>query len=171
QAAADHVLSFNLRRVVITGGEPMLQQSALIDLIDHLRNADDAFHIEIETNGTIAPVAALAAKIDQYNVSPKLAHSGNADQLRLKSDVLAWYADIPHAYFKFVVAEETDLLEVDELIDRMALTRDRVFLMPEGVRSEVLRARARWLSDAALERGLRYSDRQHIHTHGDARGT
>ena len=38
-------------------------------------------HIEVETNGTVAPPPALDALIHQYNVSPKLAHSGNAGDL------------------------------------------------------------------------------------------
>ena len=39
--------------------------------------------VEIETNGTVAPPPALDALVDQYNVSPKLAHSGNPAELAL----------------------------------------------------------------------------------------
>ncbi len=39
--------------------------------------------VEIETNGTVAAAAALDALVQQYNISPKLAHSGNPAELAL----------------------------------------------------------------------------------------
>ena len=65
--------------------------------------------IEIETNGTVAPPPALDALVDQYNVSPKLAHSGNPAELALLPERLAHWAAEPRAFFKFVVAEPGDV--------------------------------------------------------------
>src|SRR5690242_19361171 len=47
--------------VVVTGGEPLLQQEALARVVGKL----DA-RIEVETSGTIEPTAELAAAVDQW---------------------------------------------------------------------------------------------------------
>jgi len=44
-------------------------------------------------------------------------------------------------------------------------------VMPEGTTSEAIRARSAWLAPLALDRGLGFSDRLHIHLYGDSRGT
>ncbi|MEO1312160.1 MAG: 7-carboxy-7-deazaguanine synthase QueE, partial [Pseudomonadota bacterium] len=62
-------------RVVLTGGEPMMQQRALGAVVEALKRAAPGVLVEIETNGTIAPAAEFRALIDQFNVSPKLAGS------------------------------------------------------------------------------------------------
>ena len=84
------------RNVVVTGGEPLLQQSELIPLVEMLRAG--GLRIEVETNGTIIPAAGLAAAVDQWNVSPKLANSGNAPDQQESPEALAWFAEEPRAY-------------------------------------------------------------------------
>src|SRR5947208_3253141 len=42
--------------VVITGGEPLLQQPALVELVSAL---PPERHVEVETNGTLSPVPEL----------------------------------------------------------------------------------------------------------------
>ena len=128
-------------------------------------------HVEIETNGTIAPPPALDVLVHQYNVSPKLAHSGNPAELALIPQRLAAFAADPRAFFKFVIATPADIAEVLALADTYAIPRERLFVMPEGTASTTLQTRARWLAPLALEHGLRFSDRLHIHLYGDTRGT
>jgi 7-carboxy-7-deazaguanine synthase len=159
------------RRVIFTGGEPLLQQRELGELARQLKAADPAFHIEIETNGTIRPTGLAAELIDQFNVSPKLAHSGNALAIRLKPDVLAYYAADPRANFKIVVANPSDLEEVGALVTEADMPADRVWLMPEGRTPKELRDRETWLAEACLEAGYNFTDRLHIHLYGDTRGT
>ena len=60
--------------LVITGGEPLLQAEAIEQLLCLL---PESMYVEIETNGTIAPTPTLAKRVNQWNVSPKLAHAGN----------------------------------------------------------------------------------------------
>ena len=165
--AATHILAFNGNRLVVTGGEPLLQGPALAKLLALLPD----MHIEIETNGTVAPPTALDALVHQYNVSPKLAHSGNPTERALIPQRLAAFAAEPRAFFKFVVATPGDVAEVLALAKTYAIPRERLCVMPEGTDSATLRTRSRWLAEICADKGLRLSDRLHIHLYGDTRGT
>lgn len=164
---AERIRALCQDRLVVTGGEPLLQAPALTRLLTLL----SGMHVEIETNGTVAPPPTLDALVDQYNVSPKLTHSGNAAALALVPARLAAFAADPRAFFKFVVAAPADVAEVLALANAYAIPRERLFVMPEGTDGATLRTRARWLAPLALEHGLRFSDRLHIHLYGDTRGT
>lgn len=164
---ADRVLALGQRRLVITGGEPLLQSGKLAELLELLPDMS----VEIETNGTTSAPPRLDIRIDQYNVSPKLAHSGNDAELALIPERLDNYASDPRAYFKFVIAEPADVDEVLALQRTYRFKRGHVFLMPEGTDSATLRAREEWLAPLCLEHGFRMSDRLHIHLYGDTRGT
>ncbi|MGH6786235.1 MAG: 7-carboxy-7-deazaguanine synthase QueE [Novosphingobium sp.] len=164
---AARIVALGESRLVITGGEPLLQGAALARMAALL----PGMTIEIETNGTAAPHPALDALVSQYNVSPKLKHSGNRIDLALIPERLAHWTSEPKAYFKFVVSAPEDLAEVLELQTRYAIPGERLFLMPEGTDSAALRARAEWLAPLAATHGMRFSDRLHIHLYGDTRGT
>ncbi len=164
---AARIMALGQDRLVITGGEPLLQGAALARMVALL----ERHRVEIETNGTVAPHPALDALVAQYNVSPKLAHSGNPAKLALPPERLAAWAADPRATFKFVIAEPADLDEVLALQAAHAIPPERIMLMPEGTTSEVIRDRSRWLSQVALDHGMRLSDRLHIHLYGDTRGT
>ncbi|MEL6664408.1 MAG: 7-carboxy-7-deazaguanine synthase QueE [Pseudomonadota bacterium] len=168
---ARQLMSQTCRRLVITGGEPLLQQGEVSALCAALKQADPGWTIEIETNGTIRPRPDVAALIDQFNVSPKLAHSGNASEIALKPAVLAWYASEPSAVFKFVVAQPGDLEEVERILAGCGMPASRTWLMPEGTDSKTINARLPWVREAAAAQGFNVSDRLHIHAHGDKRGT
>lgn len=163
--------AFDCNRVIFTGGEPLLQQRAILEVIHGLRAERPGLFVEVETNGTIQPIAELETQIDQFNISPKLSHSGNEKALRLKSDVLRAYATGGKAFFKFVVASEADVDEVEALIEDLSLDRDRVYLMAEGTDSATLAERAKWLSGACLKHGVNFTPRLHIDLYGDERGT
>ena len=164
---AERILALGQDRLVITGGEPLLQGAALAELVALLPDMT----VEIETNGTTTAPPPLDIRIDQYNVSPKLAHSGNPRELALVAERLDAYATDPRAFFKFVIQREEDLDEVLALKERYRFPKERTFLMPEGTSSDMLRWRATWLEQLCLKHGLRFSDRLHIHIHGDTRGT
>jgi len=164
---AERIEALGQPRLVITGGEPLMQTAALADLLKHLPDME----IEIETNGTTKANAHVDIRVDQYNVSPKLAHSGNAADLALIPERLDFYASDPRAFFKFVIAEPEDVDEVLDLQRQHRIPKERVFLMAEGTTNEALRARQAWLSKLCLKHGFRMSDRLHIHLYGDERGT
>ncbi|MBW8783294.1 MAG: 7-carboxy-7-deazaguanine synthase QueE [Novosphingobium sp.] len=164
---AERIGALGQKRLVVTGGEPLLQAAALARMLALL----PPMTVEIETNGTISPPSTFDRRVAQYNVSPKLAHSGNPAALALLPDRLARWAAEPRAFFKFVIAEPADLAEVLELRDRFALPPERIFLMPEGRNSGTLRTRAVWLSELCSKYEFNLSDRLHIYSHGDTRGT
>jgi organic radical activating enzyme len=165
------VLALRPTRLVITGGEPLLQAPALAKLIPMLKEAVPALEVEIETNGSVPPPHAITQLVDQFNVSPKLSHSGNAANLALVPELLRDWAASPKAWFKFVIASEDDLGEVAELQALYRIPAERLFVMPEGTHSDSLRERSKWLALAALTHGWRFTDRLHIHLYGDTRGT
>jgi 7-carboxy-7-deazaguanine synthase len=165
--AAAQIKALNQPRLVITGGEPLLQAPALAKLLTLL---PDMRH-EVETNGTVIPPPKLDALIQQYNVSPKLAHSGNPAAIALDPAKLAHWAGEPKAVFKFVVATPDDLAEVLNLQQSHAITPAKIYLMPEGRDSAGLRERSRWLAELCTAHGFSLSDRLHIHLYGDTRGT
>ena len=159
--------AFDCPRIIFTGGEPLLQQGVLAQLCELL---DDDYHIEIETNGSVELLAAFDTHVDQINVSPKLEHSGNDDE-RINGKVLSAYAQDTRSWFKFVIAQPADATEVHALQQRFDIPKSHIFLMPEGVTSEVLREREKWLSPLCLKHGYSMTDRLHIHLYGDSRGT
>jgi organic radical activating enzyme len=164
---AERIAALGQKRLVITGGEPLLQAGALAEMLALLPDIS----VEIETNGTVAPPARLDVRVDQYNVSPKLAHSGNPADLALIPERLEAWASDPRAFLKFVIAAPEDVEEVLALQQRYRVKPGQVFLMAEGTDSATLRARQVWLSDLCLKHGFRMSDRMHIHLYGDTRGT
>lgn len=167
EETAARIAALGQSRLVITGGEPLLQGAALARMVALLPD----MAVEIETNGTAPPHAALDPQVSQYNVSPKLAHSGNPAELALDAARLAHWAREPKANFKFVIATRADLAEVLDLARDHAIAPERIALMPEGTDSATLRAREQWLAPLAAEYGMRFSDRLHIHLYGDTRGT
>lgn len=171
----DHVLARvlamaaeSIRNVVLTGGEPLLHQDDLAALAGALR--ERGFRIEIETAGTIEPIDALAAVVDQWNVSPKLESSGNKKTARLRSGPLTKLASLPNATFKFVACGPADLDEIESIAKTYALPRDRIIVMPEATDPVKLGDSSRWLVPLCQQHGLRFGTRLHVMLWGSDRG-
>ncbi len=162
------ILSFGRPHLVITGGEPMMQQQALIPLVSSLR--DKNFFCEVETNGTLAPAPEMIQGVSQWNVSPKLSNSGVDIAKREVPDVLQAYSGLENAYFKFVMAKPQDVDEALDIVGRYSLAPDRVILMPEGTERRAIEERGRWVADLCARYGFRFSTRIHILLWGDKRG-
>ena len=111
----ERIEQFNLRHLVITGGEPLMQQDDLAELLVFLK---PDFYVEIETNGTILPNNALSTLVDQWNVSPKTKNSGNPLELCEDNECYAFFSKQKNCYFKYVVENEDDLVEINHLMKR-----------------------------------------------------
>lgn len=156
-------------RLVVTGGEPLLQTKALAELLAAL-DGDGAPFVEVETNGTIAPSEALALRVNQWNVSPKLANAGDPERLRSKPDVLGAFLATGRAYLKLVVGTASDADEAESLVRSLAWPRERVLLMAQASTRKTLAERGPLIAAEALRRGLGYSPRLHVERWDGARG-
>ncbi|MGB0290995.1 MAG: 7-carboxy-7-deazaguanine synthase QueE [Luteolibacter sp.] len=170
QEAADLILTHNCDRVVITGGEPLLQQEDCLALIQAVRLARPETIFEVETNGTRSPSPALAEAIDQFNISPKLANSGMDASLRIVPEALQNLSSLAGSWFKFVVTGSKDLAEIEDLLQTHEIPASKVILMPEGRDSATLDERAGWLAECCRKKGFRLGDRLHVRIWGDERG-
>ena len=169
-AAADLILSYHCPRVVITGGEPLLQENDFLEMITHIRAHQSDCVFEVETNGTRTPSPAFAEAVDQFNVSPKLSNSGVKPSLRLVPDTLRFFANSPKAWFKFVIAAKADLDEVLALQNEFSIPASRILLMPEGRTAAELDTTAADIAELCRTHGFRFCDRLHIRLWGDKRG-
>jgi 7-carboxy-7-deazaguanine synthase len=164
---ARRVRSASARRLIITGGEPLLQEQKLVELLPELSD----FFIEIETNGTRTPGPELLARVDQWNVSPKLSNSGEPRERAVHPEALVALRDTSRAWLKLVVASEADFAEADALIQELAWPRDRILLMPEASNRSELQTRSPLVAAAALRRGVGFSPRLHVQLWDGRRGT
>jgi organic radical activating enzyme len=153
------ILDYEVKNVVFTGGEPLLQ----MDFIEKFYGENSSLiDIEIETNGTIA----LPLRVDHnpifegvcFNISPKLTNSGNSITegylANLVTNVGMGMAQGLDIHLKFVVDTDNmirDLDEIEKFLDDVKKFRrdngdryfnemNRVYLMPMGIFSETVKA-------------------------------
>ena len=116
----------------------------------------------METNGTIMPDPELLKRVTQFNVSPKLPHSGNNDVKTWKPDILRCLAGTEKAWFKFVVACEDDVRAVLWRASEADIPPERILIMPLASTRDELNAMRAQAVEWCLRYGLRFSDRLHI---------
>jgi organic radical activating enzyme len=162
----DWVLGQPPAMVVVTGGEPLLQQRLLVDLVGAW--ARSGRRVEVETNGTIVARPELLDMATVFNVSTKLTNSGVPTHRRVRARALESFVAGGKAVFKFVVRDTNDLDEVGWLVDRFALSP--VWVMPEGDTAAGVLGGLRLIADDAVARGWNLSARLHTLLWGDVRG-
>jgi 7-carboxy-7-deazaguanine synthase len=162
------------KHVVITGGEPMISPQ-IVELTQAFKNAGK--HITIETAGTVA----APVHCDLMSISPKLANStpferdggrwaAQHDRLRFQPQILLQLMREYSYQLKFVIAAPGDLTELNRIVDELQADRDRVILMPEGTKRDIVQERGLWLAEICKREGYRFSPRLHIDLWGDRRG-
>ncbi len=155
------------RRLVVTGGEPLLQQRALAPLLDSL--GGDRF-VEVETNGSFAPSSALSSRIDQWNVSPKLANSGEPMERRIVRQALTSLRDTGRAWLKWVIGSAEDAQEASDITESLEWPSSRVLFMPLASTRNELTERAPLVTQLARSRGFATSPRLHVERWDGKRG-
>lgn len=165
-------IQFSADLLVITGGEPLLQQKFLMQTIwndGRMRMLYPRY--EFETNGTIMPHPDLQSDPHiWFNVSPKLENSGNMYSDATKPEVLRMFGYHPRSVFKFPMQGPEEFNQVDNIVKLAGIPPERVWVMPVGVSTHVVISKARSLVDGALERGYNLTLRQHILLWGNERG-
>nr|WP_303715226.1 radical SAM protein [Methanoculleus marisnigri] len=115
----DRVWLQNGKQICITGGEPLLQQEAVLELLKKF--SLHGYTVEIETNGTrdfqkMQPYATICMDV-------KCPSSGERSDLRLLPFIT------PRDCVKFVVVDEDDLLYARAVMARYDI-RGEIFVSP-----------------------------------------
>lgn len=181
--------NLGVRHIVISGGEPCIQRKALVH---YLNEAQALFMdsrvdvITIETNGTIF-LPDIPLRNIFFSFSPKLSSSYEAEGGKEREmhknnnffiDSIAKYILKGFDYqLKFVVTTPEDFLEIKDVLRRLEheidaeIPHDHVWIMPQGIKSEQLKAKETSLVQECIERGYNFSPRLHINIWGNKRGT
>lgn len=170
---SDQCVNSPASRFVITGGEPMLQQDAVLRLFKSVAARKSMSKFEIETAGTIAPSHELAEFPGlQWNVSLKLEHSWNPLELRRVPEAITALIRC-NSVFKFVVRgqdPDPDIEEICQLIDEFEIPGDRIWLMPLGTEKDVITRGLKVLSEYALRYGWNITSRMQDYIYDGERG-
>jgi organic radical activating enzyme len=168
--------------LIITGGEPLLGwQTKWPELFRHpkMRNLR---YVTFETNCTQVLrkhfrdfLIHEAEFHTTFSCSPKLSVSGESWNDAIKPNVALDYYNVfdSSMYFKFVVANEMDMDEVDRAVNefRNADVIVPVYCMPVGgCEMEYMENRSK-VAEIAMRKGYRYSPRLHIDLFGNQWGT
>ena len=167
---------------ILTGGEPLLGwQRFYVELFEHPR-MKDLKNVTFETNTTQVlhkDFEDYLRKQDRFEVtwscSPKLSVSGEPWHTAIKPEIALAYSRIPNSkmYFKFVVADATDVDEVTRAVaeyNKVGVDVP-VYIMPLGGRSEEYKLNTKKVAELAMARGWRYTPRLHVDIFGNAWGT
>lgn len=125
--------TINLRHIVITGGEPLLQQNELIELINEANKRQLNFLYTIETNGSIIPEQTLLDNLYIFwSVSPKLSSSccfinSNISEKRqelhkikrINIKALASITNCLRYQLKFVYSNEFCIEEIKNIVNQI----------------------------------------------------
>lgn len=168
--------------LVITGGEPLLWQKQLIQLLPKL---DTKLYstITFETNSTqilsddfITCLNELEFKV-LFSCSPKLSGSGHSKNETFNPDALHSYNKVKDSYLtlKFVVGKTQPINEIIEFVKGywiQDIDMGEVYLMPEGCTfSEEYRENCRRVDKLCNEYGLSYSPRLQVEIWNNGVGT
>lgn len=149
------IREFPCKHLVITGGEPMLQQS----VISAIRKEFPTYYIEVETNGS--QEVRCKDDVNLFTVSYKTSSSGNTPyKLKTINE---------KCVYKFVVCSEGDFDEIETIIKKYRLPPYKIFLMPEGTTREALLKKHDFIMKRCAEKGYHFTTRQHILQWGNQR--
>lgn len=165
----DLLTPMKVNRVVITGGEPLVQRTALGPLVQSL--TEQGYAVEIETNGTLVPTDHLLRLVDHWNVSPKLSSSGVASDKAWKLNVVDELTNRAHGTvaLKFVCRTVEDVDTVASLA-LIAGSPNDVWIMPEGTDAATVVRHTEAIADRTVVQGFNLSTRLHVLAWGNKRG-
>ncbi len=159
---------YQSKHLVITGGEPMIQQKQLLNLIRKVKEM--GYFVEIETNGTILPDRYLDDLVDQWNVSPKLESSLIERSAREIEKCYLFFTDHSKCYFKYVINDPGDLQELQDLVKKYRIPANKIILIPQGKDKNEIIVRGKWLSEICKAKGYILSLRLQILLWSNRRG-
>lgn len=137
--------AYPCRRLVIIGGDPLVQQEEVAELINRL----DGWEIELHTNGVLSISKKLAEALQKVKliVTPKLSAAGNTGEFVRKE-----YRE-KAAAFKFLVEASGELGEIDRYIQYYKIDSSKVFLRARGLSISEQESKLPWLTRHAKVKG------------------
>lgn len=162
KSLVDLITVIPIRNIVITGGEPLLNQNRrnLLRLIDSLPE----YSFEIETNGTQKPIKRENIL---YNVSPKLSSSGMDRFINIK--ILKKFNKL-NSIYKFVIKTNKDFQQVKKIQRVTEIDNDRIWIMPCATTEVQFKTNALKLTNIIKERGYNLSARLQVILWGKKKG-
>jgi len=177
------ILEFpDISHIVITGGEPLLQQTKLVSLLGLIKQKkgnkgeekSHRWYVEVETNGTVSPLKEIIDLVDQWNISPKTANSFNNEHgINLESlygKSLSIYRDLENAFFKFVIDKHDDFEDMEYYMQKYDLPKERLILMPQATTKEKLLEKSGWINEYAKKNSITFSTRLQVLLWNNVRG-
>lgn len=182
-----HPVTENEIDLCFTGGEPMMHQKSMIQILDTLEPDNHPYIVQIETNGTKAIqesfkdyIFGFGDSMVQWNISPKLFYvSGEKDVDAWKPEVIKEMLSQPWTYdacLKFVV--NNDQRCWDELNRKVRQLRDMgvfapVYVMPVGAtkKDQENIYHVGEIAKKAIANGYHVSGRIHATLFGNGIGT
>ena len=153
------ILKFKTKHIVFTGGEPMLYQKIICDIMSQLPYE---YTCEVETNGTIELDYATSKIVDQFNMSIKLKGSNQMlgyDDKRFNPTAIISYPT-EKSYFKFVYTCVADFEEIKEIEN--IFPGYEIWLMPEGMSRKAIIEHSDNVVKICIEHSWHFSPREHI---------
>ena len=140
------VRKYNCRNIMISGGEPLIQQDELIKLMEQLLQQNLFYSFEIESNGTISPQKRLAELTDLFTISPKFHQKPKYNPAYSNIEDLA---ERPQVVFKFVVDKKEDFKDIENFFKKYTYRGETVYLTPCAITSEDINKRLPMLIEYA----------------------
>lgn len=171
--------------LAFTGGEPMMQQTAIEEVIMTFANRDNfPSYVTVETNGTQRLRDKLMSRIETYyqhngvewfwSCSPKLSASGEKWEDAIKPEVLADYNIASrNGQLKFVVDGTQKVWdEVHKARDLYykANVKWPVWIMPVGAANDQQEDIQAQICEDCFRRGFNFSPRVHCWIFGNCTG-
>jgi organic radical activating enzyme len=167
---AQEIASYGVKRVIFTGGEPLLQHRALLNVLRRLRDISDHYTFEFETNGTIAPPAEFIDLVSLFVISPKLANAGMDHTLTIRPALSTLLAS-DRSVLKLVVEFDSDFEEIRALRNELGIAPERIWIMPRARNAADVSRVGRSVIDRVIAEGYNYSTRLHLELFGEKQGT
>ena len=168
----EQIQPFNADFVVITGGEPLISPD-LLKLTQELKQLDK--QITIETAG-ISFVDGLCC--DLMSISPKLSNSTpigsefeqTHDKNRLNIPVIKQLIKTYNYQLKFVVDNESDFAEIEDLVKLLEIPKEKIYLMPQAKTRQQLLEKSGFVCELCKKSGFNYGQRLHVMLWDSVRG-
>lgn len=172
----DFLVKSKLKHLIISGGSPTLYP----DLLQHLvwMGESNSKFITIESEGS----KFVDVNCDFLSLSPKLSNSippatpafGDARKIHLANyanyEIMKQQIQYSNDYqVKFVISDKSDVEEAKEVIKKLNVPNNKVYLMPEGLYDDKIKQTAIWLIPLCIENNFNFSDRLHIRIFGNIR--